>query len=215
MDVPGFQANLRQPIYACKLLFITFYPQETRMSLFQKVRQAIARDTAELLDLEALRATLDRLVADGAIPQDEAEILYVRLPRQIVASRYALGHLGAHFAISAIFAFDVLPIPLATIGRVSWVAGNRLVESIRGNRDRARVHSLSVLAVAAIPWLGIGAYLLPLRRHNAELTFVLANRVWLSRKGRTYEEFAASAPLPIRRLARWLVPAWDRKSQKP
>ena len=33
MEVPGFQTNLRQSIYACKLLFTTCYPQETQMSL--------------------------------------------------------------------------------------------------------------------------------------------------------------------------------------
>ena len=32
MEVPGFQANLRQSVYTCKLLFITCYPQETQMS---------------------------------------------------------------------------------------------------------------------------------------------------------------------------------------
>jgi hypothetical protein len=149
---------------------------------------------------------LDRLVVDGVISEEHARLLHAEFCRQVEGSRYVLAHLGAHFAIGAIFAFDLVPLPLGTIGRVSWVAGNRVFEWARGNRDRARVHSLGVFLIAAIPWLGYAAYLLPLRRQSAELTFVLANHMWLSRKGRTYEQFVAAAPSPIRRLARWLVP---------
>ncbi len=150
-------------------------------------------------------------MAEGAISKELAGALQASLSQQIERSRYVLAHLGAHLAISAVFAFDVLPIPLGTISRVSWVVVNRVVESVRGNRDRARVHSLGVALLAAIPWLGYAAYLLPLRRQNAELTFVLANRVWLSRRGGTYEEFVRRGRFPGRRIARWLVPFPDRK----
>ncbi|MGH7341438.1 MAG: hypothetical protein ACREKH_13190, partial [Candidatus Rokuibacteriota bacterium] len=68
---------------------------------------------------------------------------------------------------------------------------------------------LSVLLVAAIPFLGYGAYLLPLRRQNAELAFVLANHTWLARTGRTYEQFVAETYRPVRRIARWLVPSLE------
>ncbi|NUQ63007.1 MAG: hypothetical protein HUU20_10985 [Pirellulales bacterium] len=148
-------------------------------------------------------------MADGVLSKEHAEALRASLSRRIEASHYVLGHLGAHLAITAVFAFDVLPIPLGTASRVAWVVGNRLVESVRGHRDRAGVHSFAVLLLAAIPWLGCVAYLLPLRRQSAELTFVLANRVWLSRKGCTYEQFVARARFPVRRIARWLVPVPD------
>ena len=107
------------------------------------------------------------------------------------------------------FAFDLVPLPLGTISRVSWVAGSRLIEQLRGNAGRARVHSLAVFLVAAIPLLGYAAYLLPLRRQSTELAFVLANHTWLVRTGRTYEQFVANTYRPVRRVARWLVPSLE------
>ncbi len=172
----------------------------------KRIQQSVAAGTARLLEPKALAATLDRLVVEGVISEEDAGNLHANLCEQVEGSRYVLTHLGAHFAIGAIFAFDLVPLPLGTIGRVSWVGGSRLVEWARGNADRARVHSLPVLLLAAVPWLGYAAYLLPLRRQSAELTFLLANHIWLSRKGRTYEQFVNTTRLPIRRLARWLVP---------
>jgi hypothetical protein len=173
----------------------------------ERLKQSIARARGRLIDPDALAETLERLSAEGAISEARAVSLRANLPGHIDSSRYIVGHLGAHLGIAAVFAFDLVPLPLGTVSRVSWVAGNRLVEHLRGNPSRARVHSLAVFLVAAIPLLGYGAYLLPLRRQSAELTFVLANHTWLVRTGRTYEQFVANTYSPIRRIARWLVPS--------
>jgi hypothetical protein len=161
---------------------------------------------SRLVDLDSRAGTLRRLLADGEITEHQVAFLRSTLPAQLDGSRYVLGHLGAHLAIGAVFAFDLVPLPLGTIARVSWVAGSRGVESVRGNRERAKVHSLGVLVIAAVPWVGYAAYLLPLRRESSELAFVLANDSWLNRTGRTYEQFLASTHAPVRRLGRWLVP---------
>ncbi len=175
-------------------------------SLRRRLEGSLAESRAGLLDLDALERTLERLVVEGSISDDRARALRARLPEQLDGSRYVLGHLGAHLAIGAVFAFDVVPLPLGTIGRVSWVAGNRLVESLRRQPERARVHSVGVLLIAAVPWLGYAAYLLPLRRRGTELAFVLANHTWLGRTGRSYERFLSARRAPLRRLGRWLVP---------
>ncbi|MDJ0788078.1 MAG: hypothetical protein QNK05_14810 [Myxococcota bacterium] len=159
-----------------------------------------------IADEAALRATLERLVADGEISRESAESLRERLPEQLHDARYVLRHLGAHLGIGVIFAFDVVPLPLGTIARVSWVAGSRVVEGARGNWARARIHSLGVLLIAAVPWFGYAAYLLPLRRRSPELAYVLANHTWLGRTGRTYESFLSESRAPVRRLGRTLVP---------
>ncbi len=172
------------------------------MSLRDKIREA----RSGIADESALQTTLDRLAADGEISADAAVALREAFPKQLRTTRYVLGHLGAHLGIGVVFAFDLVPLPLGTIARVSWVAGNRVVESIRGNRSRARIHSLGVFLIAAIPWFGYAAYLLPLRRHSPELAFVLANHTWLERTGRSYETFLAEARSPVRRIGRWLVP---------
>jgi hypothetical protein len=173
-------------------------------SIRDRFRAEIAQAQSRLVDLESLAGTLDRLARDEFISQDAADSLKVILPEQLDKSRYVLGHLGAHLGIAAVFAFDLVPLPLGTVSRISWVAGSRFVEQLRGSA-RARVHSLAVFLIAAVPFLGYGAYLLPLRSESSELAFVLANHTWLVRTGRTYEEFVKSAPTPLRKVARWLV----------
>jgi hypothetical protein len=171
-----------------------------------RLQQSLARARAGLVDPPALLQTLERLSAEGSISEQRAAALRISLPAQIEGSRYVLGHLGAHLGIAAVFAFDLVPLPLGTLSRVAWVAGNRVAEQLRGNPGRARVHSLPVLLIAAIPLLGYAAYLLPLRTQSGELAFVLANHTWLVRTGRTYEQFVAGSARPVRRVARWLVP---------
>lgn len=175
-------------------------------SLRQRFKQLIARARGHLIDPNALAETVERLSADGVISDVAASSLKAKLPSHIDGSRYILGHLGAHLGIAAVFAFDFIPLPLGTVSRVSWVAGNRVIEHVRGNPSRARMHSLPVFLIAAIPFLGYGAYLFPLRKESIELAFVLANHTWLARTGHTYEEFVTKSYPPIRRIARWLVP---------
>ncbi len=179
------------------------------------LRRRIAATEARLTDARALGRTLEHLVAEGSLAERDAAALRERLPGQLAGARYVLRHLAAHLAIGVIFAFDVVPLPLGTIARVAWVAGNRAAETLRGARARARVHSLGVLLVAAIPWFGYAAYLLPLRRRHADLAFALANHTWLERSGRSYEAFLADARAPVRRLGRWLVPHAAARGARP
>ena len=154
-----------------------------------------------------LARTLTVLVDEKAIDPQHAEELRSRLPEIITNSRYVMSHLGAHIGIGVIFAFDAIPLPLGTIGRVSWVAGSRFVETLRGRWAQARVHSLGVFLVAVVPWIGYGAYLLPLRRQGGDVVFLFANHAWLSQSGRTFEAAIAARPRIVRRACRWLVPA--------
>jgi hypothetical protein len=172
----------------------------------KKLQSSIALARGNVVDPEALHRTLEHLSTEGVISAERAAVLRSNLPAQLESSRYVLSHLGAHLGIAAVFAFDLIPLPLGTISRVFWVVGNRTVEQLRGNLERSRVHSLPVLLIAAIPLLGYSAYLLPLRRQSRELAFLLANHAWLVRTGGSYEQFVASSSRPVRRVARWLVP---------
>jgi hypothetical protein len=175
--------------------------------LRERLQRSIGLARGRLVDPDALVGTLERLSAEGAISEESSAALRANLPAHLERSRYVLSQLGAHLGIAAVFAFDLIPLPLGTISRVSWVLGNRVIEQVRGNSARARIHSLPVLLIAAIPLLGYSAYLLPLRRQSRELNFLLANHSWLARTGRTYEQFVANASWPVGRVARWLVPA--------
>lgn len=160
----------------------------------------------ERVTLAQLEATIAQLLADNAISDIQAYKLKECVKAQLVSSRYVLKHFGVHLGIGAVFAFDVVPLPFGTIARVGWVGFARLLETLRGNWSKARVHSLGVFLIAAIPWFGYAAYLLPLRRDSRELAFTMANLSWKSRTGKTFEEFVkTSSPLVVR-FARWLVP---------
>ncbi len=180
----------------------------------ERFSRALEETQARLLDPAALETTLDALVEEGVLERADANELRARVHGQLDGSRYVLGHLGAHLAIGVIFAFDMVPLPLGTIARVGWVAGNRVVETLRGRRAEASVHSAPVLLIAAVPWVGYAAYLYPLRRRSRELAFVLANQSWLGRTGQSYERFLAESRPTLRRLGRWLVPRPDSVGQE-
>ena len=160
----------------------------------------------ELISAEELQATVADLLEGGWISEEQARQLAAQINGQLQSSEYVLRHLSAHIGIGVIFAFDVIPLPLGTLGRISWVAGARLVETLRGRFAQARVHSLSVFLVAIIPWFGYAAYLLPLRRDARELAFVLANHSWQQRTGDSYEAFVVRRTHYGSRFVRWVVP---------
>jgi hypothetical protein len=171
-----------------------------------KAGQEPVDSDSKVPSLQQLLATVDRLHLDNEITDLQALRLRAELPIQYPQSRYVLKHFGAHLSIGVVFAFDVVPLPLGTIARVGWVAGARLTEMVRGNYDRARLHSLQVLLVAAIPWLGYVAYLIPLRKKNRSLAFVLANAAWMQRTGQSFEAALRRRSAVMSRLARRLVP---------
>lgn len=86
--------------------------------------------------------------------------------------------------------------------------GNRVYETLRGDEERKRVHSLRVLAAAAIPWVGYFAYLTPLRTQSEQAFYLFANHVAYSHSDRSLEEYLRTKPRFIRRIAqRLLFPA--------
>jgi len=156
--------------------------------------------------LDELEHTVAALVDEGHVSETQAGHLRAILPAQMEDSRYVLKHFGVHLGIGAVFAFDAIPLPLGTLGRVGWVGVAKAGELIRGNRERARVHSLRVFLVAAIPLFGYVAYLVPLRRDHRELAFVLANHTWHKHTGRSYEQFVRARSRLTARTARAMVP---------
>ncbi len=148
---------------------------------------------------EKLRATIVRLQADGHLSETDAERMQAALPETLKESTYIIRHLTAHWAIGAVFAFDLVPLPLGTIGRVGWVLGNRVVETCLGRWERASVHSLAVLGISAIPVAGYFAYLIPLRSRSADAAFLYANHF-------TYSRSNCALPTYLDRRPKWI--AW-------
>ena len=102
------------------------YPVGEPGKLRQRFASSVADAQSRLVDLEALEATLEQLVAEGVVSGERAADLRSDVREQLDGSRYILGH--------------------------------------------------------------------------------LANQTWLSRTGRSYEQFRAETRAPIRRIGRWLVP---------
>ena len=157
------------------------------------------RETAPAAEAteEKLRATIARLRTEGHLTDAEAERMQLALPETLKSSTYILRHLTAHWAIGAVFAFDIVPLPLGTIARVCWVLGNRVVETCRGRWERGSVHSLAVLGISAIPVAGYFAYLIPLRSRSADAAFLYANHF-------TYTRSNCALPTYLERKPKWI-----------
>jgi hypothetical protein len=170
------------------------------------LRESFAARRRELLQTPGFERTLTRLDADGVLTREEAASLHAALPELLAESGYVLRHLGAHAAIASVFLLDVIPLPLGTLSRVLWVAGSRAYETLFGTPERARIHSLLVLGIAAIPGLGYAAYLLPLRRQNERAAFLFASHMSYALFDAPSEALVARSPRALRGFARRLLP---------
>jgi hypothetical protein len=170
------------------------------------LRESFGLRRRELLRPEGLARTLERLRADGILGDEQSRELGEELSRALAGSRYVLGHLAAHAALGTVFLLDPTPLPLGTVSRLGWVVGNRCYESLLGTPERARVHSLEVLLVAALPVLGYAAYLLPLRRESEGTAFLFANHVSYALFDAPAASLIGRTPRPLRRLAYKLLP---------
>jgi len=170
------------------------------------LRESFAARRREVLDRAGFERTIERLAGGGLVTAEEALALREALPRLLAESGYVLRHLGAHAAFGAVLLLDPTPLPLGTVCRVLWVAGSRVWETLWGSRERARVHSLPVLLIAAIPVVGYAAYLLPLRRKNETAAFLFANHVSYKLFDAPTEALVARCPRPLRPVARKLLP---------
>lgn len=163
------------------------------------VRDAIRAFHSALHDPVMLDNTVRRLREEGEISSERAERLLEILSDLTATTNYILGNLAVHLGIGA--SKVVLPLPIGSLLRGTWVVLSRGVETIRRRPHYARVHSLRVLAVACIPFFGYLAYIVALRRHDPDAAFLYANHIALLRFGVPLEQALQSRP----RLVQWIV----------
>ena len=161
--------------------------------------------TTDPLAAEALLATLRRLEAEQRIESAAAECLVAELPEIRERSAYTLRHLGGLLGIGALRYSLVAFLPVGSMLRFLWVATWRIIETVRGRRERARVHSFAVMGVALIPFLGYAAYVLPLRASHPRAPWLYANHVFLLRRGTTLDAWLEGKPRLVRRLVGWMT----------
>lgn len=150
---------------------------------------------------EDIELCLDRLIQDGGLSQERGSLIKENLPTTINQSKYILFNLGAHMTIGAIFAFDIIPLPMGTISRCLWVLGNKIYFGYKRDRAKSKIHSLPVLLVSVIPWIGYFAYTLPLKKYNEDVAYVYANQVTYMRNDVSLPRYIEGKP----RLVKWAL----------
>lgn len=160
----------------------------------------------ELLSNESLCQSVERMRLEGVLTVDEQEDIVEHVPDDLQKARYILKHLGAHLTIGGFRAATMIPLPIGTIGRPLWVMSWRITETLKGNRDRANVHSLSVFLFALLPFLGYSAYLIALRKSNERFAFVMANHLCYARRNMNTTDFYNGRSALGRWLMRLVVP---------
>lgn len=144
---------------------------------------------------------IDRLIADGCLSPERGSLLKENLSTTINQSKYILFNLGVHLSIGAVFAYDIIPLPLGTISRVLWVLGNRIFFEFKRDTEKRKIHSLPVLLVSAIPWVGYFAYTLPLKKYNEDVAYVYANQITYMRKEVSLDKYLEGKP----RFMKWAL----------
>lgn len=154
--------------------------------------QSIRDFRRDVLSEARLEESIARLVADGELSPDQAARLGESIKTSGSETRYIIGHLCVHLAIG--LGTPDFILPLGSIGRPLWVVGSRVVELFRRNPLGPKVHTAWVVLVAAIPWAGNFAYLIPLHATNADAPYLYANHISYLRTGTSLEQSLKKQP---------------------
>ena len=110
-------------------------------------------------------------------------------------------------SIGAVFAYDIIPLPVGTLSRFLWVIGNRIFFEVKRDREKIKIHSVPVLLVSLIPFVGYFAYTLPLKKYNEDFAYVFANQVTYLRKEVALVNYLEGKPRIIKwALTKLLIP---------
>ncbi len=150
---------------------------------------------------------ITRLIMDGCLSPEKGAFIRANLSTAISQSKYILFNLGVHISIGAVFAYDIIPLPVGTISRFLWVLGNRIFLEFKRDIEKKRIHSLQVLLVSIIPFVGYFAYTLPLKKYNEDLAYVYANQITYLRKEVSLVKYLEGKPrIIIWALKKLLIP---------
>ena len=174
--------------------------------MFERAKDRSRQVWAEVFSQSALLQTVDTLVAEHQLTDQQAARARAVIQVEMEKADYVLHHLAAHIAIGVVFAFDVVPLPLGTISRVGWVLGARTTEALRGREAHAQVHSFKVLGISAIPLLGYAAYFYALKRQSPMVAALAASSFSIWKTGEIAEIASKQFPSPVKRV---LKPLWS------
>ena len=166
-----------------------------------KPRESKKKIIQSLHHVPSLQETIGRLALEGKISKEREAYINSHIEEWVSDSRYILINLGVHIGMAFVrFTAIPLPLPIGSTLRVLWVMGNRMYCNIRWDMHRKRIHSLTILFFAAIPFLGYFAYTIPLRRKSEYLTYLYAQHISYKLYDKTVEDKLKKAPRFIRRI---------------
>jgi hypothetical protein len=150
-----------------------------------------------------LDITLEALSNQGVLSNDEIESM-----NHHEMTSYILKHLGVHFAIGCTTAAIPIPLPLGWIPRGLWTISNRAYQSLKGDKEKAKVHSLGVLAWSTLiffPVVNSFGYLLPLKKMNETSALVYGEHIIRTMKGESLCDYLQSKGRLTRGLVKKLI----------
>lgn len=159
-----------------------------------------------IFSIDSLNRTVDRMIHEKQMTLKQNESIRKKINSGGKDVKYILKNLSAHVFIGVIFAFDVIPLPLGTISRVCWVAGNRFFTTfMKIDKDKQQVHNFKVLFFSAIPWVGYFAYLIPLMKIDTSLTNLYANHISYHIKDKSFNSYLLESPKLTQKLFEFVI----------
>ena len=158
--------------------------------------------------MPSLKRTIERISAEERIDKEGIDHINCYIGEWVHGSKYILMNLGVHISMGLVrFSTIPIPLPVCTILRVFWVAANRLYYTLKLDTHKCKVHSLTVLAFSAIPFLGYFAYTIPLKKKSEYLAYLYAQHISYALYDKSLEDKLENAPRFIKNAGyRLLIP---------
>ena len=167
------------------------------------------RGIQRFMSKKELKKTLEELTSAGVLTQEEGD----NVQDSNNLTKYILGNLAVHLAIGFTVGLGTGPIPVGLFPRGAWTIGNRIYYTCKGNKEKAKVHSLPVLLWSSIPIPVINyfGYLYPLKKVNEQNNLVYGEHLIRVLKGKSLKEYLCSVgPIRRRLLKSALIPSNKR-----
>lgn len=171
--------------------------------------------TKELLDSNKILVTVEEVKKKGYISDDIYKNITSNLDKWTLESKYIISNLAVHIGILVFrYTFFQIPIPfVAPAMRSAWTLGNRVYYQIKGDKEKAKIHSWKVFLATNIPYIGALAYILPLKEKNEYLPYIYAQHICFMKKGKSLEEVLENSSGFRKRRLKMLIPEIIRKSK--
>ena len=166
------------------------------------------RTIQKIRSKKELQETVEDLVDKGILSEQEANNLDSN-----GMTRYAAANLGVHLAIGFTAGLFTGPIPVGLFPRGAWTIGNRIYHSLKGNKEKAKIHSLGVLGWSSIPIPVVNyfGYLLPLKKINEKNALVYGEHMIRVMKGKSLGDYLDGRNKLVRGLVKRAVIPKDKR----